>query len=83
MRQKQRVIKRGTVRQIIKPIHPSLPEKVEIRVHEADELYSKLRIENSLEDENGYTVKAKEHADVDVVIEADSKATTDADGQKG
>jgi hypothetical protein len=72
---KLKAVKRGRVRKIIKPIHPSLPEKAEIEVHGADDLYREIRIDNELEDENGKKVKLKEHADVDVVIEADPKAT--------
>jgi predicted nucleotidyltransferase len=55
-----------------------LPEKAEIEVHDADHLYREIRIDNELEDEHGNKVKLKEHADVDVVVEADPKATTPA-----
>ena len=75
MTRKPKTIKAGRVRKIIKPIHPSLPEKAEIEVHDADHLYREIRIDNELEDENGKKVKLKEHADVDVVIEAEPKAT--------
>ena len=75
MKRKSRTVKPGRVRKIIKPIHPSLPEKAEIEVHDADHLYREIRIDNVLEDEQGYKVKLKEHADVDVVIEAEPKAT--------
>ena len=75
MKRKPKTVKAGRVRKIIKPIHPSLPEKAEIEVHDADHLYRELRIDNALEDEQGQKVKLKEHADVDVVIEADPKAT--------
>jgi hypothetical protein len=76
MAKKPKTVKAGRVRKIIKPIHPSLPEQAEIEVHDADHLYREIRIENVLEDEQGYKVKLKEHADVDVVIEADPKDTT-------
>jgi hypothetical protein len=72
---KPKTIKSGRVRKIIKPVHPSLPEKAEIEVDDADHLYREIRIDNELEDENGKKVKLKEHADVDVVIEADPKST--------
>jgi hypothetical protein len=75
MTKRPKAIKPGRVRKIIKPIHPSLPEKAEIEVHDADHLYREIRIDNELEDENGKKVKLKEHADVDVVIEADPKST--------
>jgi hypothetical protein len=76
VRKKPQAVKTGWVRKIIKPIHPSLPEKVEIEVRDADHLYKELRIDNSLEDENGKKVKLKEHAEVDVVVEADVRSTT-------
>jgi hypothetical protein len=75
VKRKPKTVKAGRVRKIIKPIHPSLPEKAEIEVHDADHLFRELRIDNALEDEQGQKVKLKEHADVDVVIEADPKAT--------
>jgi hypothetical protein len=73
---KPKAVKSGWVRKIIKPIHPSLPEKAEIEVRDADHLYKELRIDNTLEDENGKKVKLKEHAEVDVVVEAEPQATT-------
>jgi hypothetical protein len=68
--------KHGTVKKIVKSPDPSVPEKAEIEVHEADELYKEIRIENAVEDEHGKKAKLKEDADVDVVVEADTKATT-------
>lgn len=76
VRKKPKAIKAGWVRKIIKPVHPSLPEKAEIELRDADDLYREIRIDNELEDENGKKVKLKEHAEVDVVVEADPKATT-------
>jgi predicted nucleotidyltransferase len=78
MTKKLKTTKPGRVRQIIKPIHPSLPEQAEIEIHDADHLYREIRIKNELEDEHGKKVKLKENADVDVVVEADPKATTPA-----
>jgi len=76
MTKKPKTTKRGRVKKIVKSPAPSVPEKAEIEVHEADELYKEIRIENALEDEHGKKVKLKEDADVDVVVEADAKATT-------
>ena len=76
MKKKPKTVKPGWVRKIIKPIHPSLPEKAEIEVRDADHLYKEIRIDNALEDEDGKKVKLKEHAEVDVVVEADPQATT-------
>jgi hypothetical protein len=75
VKSKPKTVKAGRIRKIIKPIHPSLPEKAEIEVLDGDHLYREIRIENVLQDEQAYNVKLKEHADVDVVIEADPKAT--------
>ena len=71
--------KRGTVHKIIKPMHPRDPEKAEITVHGADELYREIRVENALRDEEGNKVKLKQGAEVDVVIEADPSATIPKD----
>ena len=43
----------GTVEKIIPPTHPSQPEKAQIGVEGADDLYRELRVENTLQDENG------------------------------
>lgn len=72
---KPKVRKRGVVEKIIKPPHPSVPEKAQIAVEGADDLYKEIRVENVLEKESGEKVKLKENASVDVVIEADEDAT--------
>ena|SRR5579863_9347657 len=79
MTRKPKASRPGVVEKIIKPIHPSEPEKAQIGVEGADHLYKEIRIENTLEDENGHKVKLKEHAQVDVVIEADAEATIPQD----
>ena len=66
----------GTVEKVIKPSHPSLPEKAQITVEGADDLYRQIRIKNTLTDENGNEVTLKKGAEVNVTIEADSEATT-------
>ena len=66
----------GTVEKIIRPPHPSLPEKAQIDVGGADDLYREIRIENTLTDENGSKVGLKQGAQVDVTIEADREDTT-------
>jgi hypothetical protein len=65
----------GTVKKVIPPIHPSLPEKAEISVEGADELYREIRVENALSDEHGNEVSLKPGAEVQVTIEADADAT--------
>jgi hypothetical protein len=66
----------GTVEKIIEPVHPSMPQKAEIAVHGADELYQEIRIENTLTDEQGDEVRLKEGAHVEVTVEAAAEATT-------
>jgi len=65
----------GTVKKVIPPIHPSLPEKAEISVEGADDLYREIRIENTLSGESGSEVSLKPGADVEVTIAADADAT--------
>jgi hypothetical protein len=80
MKKKPKTTKHGTVKKIIKSPDPSVPEKVELEVHEADELYKEIRIDNVLEDEHGQKVKLKEDAPVDITVEAEKNATRpDAD----
>lgn len=75
MAKKPRTTEPGHVRKIIKPLDPREPEKAEISVEGADHLYRELRIENTLEDEQGKKVKLKEGAQVDITLEADRSAT--------
>ena len=65
----------GTVEKIIKPVVPTQPEKAQISVDGADELYKEIRLENTLVDENGQEVKLKQGAKVEVTVEADPEAT--------
>ena len=69
----------GTVKKIIKPVHPDLPEKAEIAVDGADELYREIRIENTLTDAKGKEVQLKPGAQVEVTVEADPKDTVAKD----
>ena len=61
---------------MLKPIVPLEPEKAQISVDEADELYREIRVENVLTDENREKVRLKSGAEVDVILEADTDATT-------
>lgn len=66
----------GTVEKII-PATPSVePEKVQISVEGAEDLYKEIRIENSLKDAGGNDVALKPGAKVEVTIEAEKAATT-------
>ena len=79
MKKKPKTTKHGMVEKIIKPPHPRAPEKAQIVVEGADDLYKEIRIENSLQSEKGETVKLKQGASVDVTIEADAKETEKVD----
>lgn len=72
---KKRKKLQGTVQRIIKPVAPSEPEKVQIEVDGADDLYREIRIENEVADEHGEKAKLKPGAEVEVIVEADSAAT--------
>jgi hypothetical protein len=73
---KKRKKLRGTVEKIIEPVIPSEPEKAQIGIDGADDLYREIRVENVVSDENGEKARLKPGAKVDVVVEADSSATT-------
>jgi hypothetical protein len=76
MSKKKRKRLRGKVQKVLKPIVPLEPEKAQISVDKADELYREIRVENALTDENGERVRLKPGAEVDVIVEADTDATT-------
>lgn len=75
MENKSKSTKPGTVEKIIKSPYPEEPEKAQIAVEGADDLYKEIRIENAFENEKGEKVKLKVGAHVDVTVEADSKET--------
>ncbi len=74
MTEKPSVTLPGTVEKIIEPAAPSEPEKAQISIEGADDLYREIRIENSLTSENGDEVRLKKGAEVDVTVEADSES---------
>lgn len=73
---KKRKKLKGTVQKIIKPLSPSAPEKAQIDIKGAEDLYREIRIDNEVVDEKGEKAGLKEGAEVDVTVEADSSATT-------
>jgi hypothetical protein len=75
MKKKKRM--QGTVEKIIRPVDPRHPEKAQISVHEADDLYREIRIENVVTDDNGKKASLKPQAQVEVIIEAESSATNE------
>lgn len=72
----------GTVEKIIKPVHPSQPEKAQINLDGADDLYKEIRIDNVVTDETGHKARLKSGAEVDVTIEADAEATESLENQQ-
>ena len=64
----------GTVEKVIPAIGRE-PEKAQISVESADDLYREVRIENTLQDAEGKQVSLKKGAEVEVTIEADAKDT--------
>lgn len=75
MTDKSSVTLPGTVEKVIKSPHKGVPEKAEIAVEGADDLYREIRIENKLKDEDGNEVKLKEGSPVEVTVEANSADT--------
>ncbi len=65
----------GKVEKVIKAPHRGAPEKAEISVDGADDLYREIRIENKLTDEEGNEVKLREGAAVEVTVEAEPGST--------
>ena len=65
----------GKVEKIIPGVVPAMPDKAQITVEGADHLYKEIRVENTLQDENGKPVALKAGAEVEVTIEAEKHAT--------
>lgn len=72
MMTKKRKKLRGTVQKVIKPVFPGESEKAEIEVHEADDLYREIRVENVLTDDHGNKGRLHPGEKVEVTVEADS-----------
>jgi hypothetical protein len=56
---KKRKKLRGTVEKVIKPAYPSDPEKAQIDVKDADDLYREIRIGNVVTDNKGNEASLK------------------------
>jgi hypothetical protein len=72
---KKRKKMQGTVQKVIKSAIPSEPEKAQIDIQGADDLYREIRIENVVTSEDGQKARLKPGADVDIILEVDSNAT--------
>jgi hypothetical protein len=77
--EKPSVTLQGTVEKVIPPIAPEEPEKAQISVSGAEDLYKEIRIENTFEDQKGNAVALKPGAKVEVTIAADNSATVRKD----
>jgi len=69
----------GVVEKIIPSPSPDEPDKVQIAIEGADELYREIRVENTLHDPKGNPVSLKKGADIEVIVEAEPAATTPKD----
>jgi len=69
----------GTVEKVIESPHPSVPERAQIAIEGADELYREIRVENTLKDDAGRDAALKQGAPVVVTIEADAQDTMKKD----
>ena len=78
MTEKPSVTLPGTVEKIIKPSPPDQPEKAQIAIEGADDLYREIRIENSLTGGNGDEVRLKKGAEVNVTVEVDPETKNTA-----
>ncbi len=63
-----------TVEKIIPSIGPNHPEKAQIAVQGAEDLYREIRVENTLQDDDGNPVSLKLGAEMEVTIAPDSDA---------
>lgn len=75
MNEKSSVTLPGTVEKVIEPTFPGEPEKAQIAVEGADDLYREIRIENTLKTEDGVELSLKKGAEVEVTVEAEIKET--------
>lgn len=64
----------GVVEKILAPVTPSEPEKAQIAIQGADDLYKEIRVENTLKNAAGEKVRLKPGAEVEVTIEAPAEA---------
>jgi len=60
----------GTVEKIIQPPDPRDPEKAQIDIQGAEDLYREIRIDNTLKDQDGEEVALKQGAQVEVTVKA-------------
>ena len=78
--QKATVTLPAVVDKIIPSPDPAKPDKAQIVVEAAEDLYREIRIDNTLQDANGKPVALKKGAEVEVTIEADPHDVTPKNG---
>ena len=66
----------GVVSKLLTPAYPRQPEKIEISIPVADDLFREIRIENRLTAPDGEVVALKPGSQLAVTFEADLKETT-------
>ena len=66
---------RGSVKKVIRSADPTEPEKAQIDIQDADELYREIRVPNVVADDQGEKSTLKEGANANIILEADSSAT--------
>ena len=76
MSEKTSITLSGTVEKIIRSPSLDEPDKAQVAIEGADELYREIRIDNILTNEDGEEVSLKPGARVDVTLEAEAAATT-------
>jgi hypothetical protein len=64
---------RGTVEKIIPSAVANEPERAEIAIEGAEDLYKELRIQNTLSDGDANEVHLKRGAKVDITVKAEPK----------
>lgn len=68
-----------TLSAVVKKILPTgivpSPEKVEISISEADDLFREVRVENALTHPDGSVVKLKQGTRLDITLQADASET--------
>ena len=65
-----RKVMAAIAKRIIRASYAGQVEKVEVRIPEADELFSEIRVENSFRDDNGAVLAIRAGENLDVTLEA-------------
>jgi hypothetical protein len=66
----------AVVRKVLKSVHPAQPEKIEISIPAAEELFREVRVENTLIGIDGQLVSLREGDHVEITFEAGPTETT-------